>query len=117
MIFFALIFSSNSKDLLKPDNQNATLMLPVYGSVATASSTNLLYGKLSSISISCDNYNDTVKDFINFKITYTSPLPPTPVTELQASTCTIPLGKSTCISTVSMTPVPEKFYNLENATR
>jgi hypothetical protein len=108
-------FTSGSKDYMKSDLQSVTMMLPIYA--ALASSSNTLYGRISSISISCDNYNDVVRDFIIFRINFLTPLPPTIPTELHATNCTIASGKSTCISTVSVTPDPDKYYNLENSTR
>lgn len=63
-------FSSNAKDYLKPDTKSITYMLPTYGSIISTSGINTLFGKISAISMSCDNTNDFVKDFIILKVSF-----------------------------------------------
>lgn len=112
-----LSFSSNAKDYMKANLQSATAMIPVYATYSNIGSSGMSYGKISSISIGCDNYNDLVKDLIIFKISFLSPLPPVGDISLKASDCVISIWKETCISSVSISQAASTYYTLENTSR
>ncbi|GAB0174663.1 MAG: hypothetical protein HHAS10_05420 [Candidatus Altimarinota bacterium] len=112
-----LIFSSNAKDFMKSGLQSATTTIPVFATYSSIASSSISYGKLSSISISCDNYTELVKDLIIFKLSSLSSVPPVTDRTMKASNCSISIGKGTCTSTVSIKSNPSFYYSLENSTR
>ncbi len=107
-------FSNNAKVVNKADLPNFAMTLPVYSSASQIWAT--LYGKISTITISCDTSSESTKDFLIYNIAFGT-LSPSAYIDFQANNCTIPAGKSTCASTLYLTAPSGKYFSVKNATR
>lgn len=109
-----IIFSNNWKIVNKIDLPSFTMSIPAYWVASQIWDT--LYGKISTITISCETSIESTKDLLIYAINSSSTVPSTPIS-FQASNCTIPVWASVCPSTLFVTAPAGKFYSVRNFTR
>ncbi len=109
-----LTFSNNWKIINNSDLPSFDMSLPVYSSASQIWAT--IYGKISTLTISCETSTESTKDLLIYNIVFGT-VSPAPYIDFQANNCTIPVGKSTCASTLYVTAPSGKYYTLRNFTR